>query len=313
MTIFITGYTGFLGQHLMKALEGTQTRTVGLRRDVLGDGCRWNPDVMSQGDLSCPEKLARILSQYEVDTVVHLAAQTDVRIAYAEPLSTWESNTRGTWNLMEACRTQKVKRVIVASTDKCYGWTEPPYKESDPVRASGQYETSKACADLIAQSYEKTYGMSIAVTRAGNYYGPGRYNWATLIPGTIKSIIEGKRPVLRTDGTFRRDFMHIDDGVSAYMALLNSTATGPFNFGTGDPIMVIDVVKKICEMMDWKDGIEIIPTAKGEIVDQYLDTTRALNELGWSPRVKFEDGLRSTIEWYREWFRKDKAETYPAD
>lgn len=301
---FVTGAAGYLGKHLCKAMLAELWEVCALVRDRHREA--WpegvNASSLVFGDLCDAPLLARAISQYEPDVVIHLAAQTDVRIALAEPLSTWESNVRGTWNLMEACRTQKVNRVIVASTDKAYGWTPPPYKEADPVRASGCYETSKACADLIAQSYEKTYDISVSITRCGNFYGPGRYNWATLIPGTIKSVIEKKRPVLRTDGTFRRDFMYIDDGVSAYMALAKSDATGPFNFGTGEPLMVIDVVKKICEMMDWTDGIEIIPTAKGEIVDQYLDTTRARTELGWSPQVPFEEGLHRTIAWYRSFF-----------
>ncbi len=303
--VLVTGATGYLGKPLVLELMREAEIVVTFQRDnpltsfYVPDGAK---HFSVRGDLRDLQSVERPISQYEVDTVIHLAAQTDVRIAHAEPLSTWESNVRGTWHLMEACRTQKVKRVIVASTDKAYGWTPPPYKESDPLRASGMYETSKSCADLIAQSYAKTYGMSVSITRSGNYYGPGRYNWSTLIPGTIKSIIEKKRPVLRTDGTFRRDFMYIDDGVSAYMALAKSDATGPFNFGTGEPLMVIDVVKKICDMMEWKDGIEIIPTAKGEIVDQYLDTTRARTELGWSPQVPFEEGLHRTIAWYRRYF-----------
>lgn len=309
MNALVTGASGFLGKPLVMKLMETCELVVTFQRD--GQFVTWfgldgsARQVSVRGDITNIECLERVLSQYEIDTVFHLAAQTDVRIAHAEPLSTWDSNVRGTWNLMEACRTQKVKRIVVASTDKAYGWTPPPYKESDPLRASGIYETSKTCGDLIAQSYSMTYDMSVAITRCGNFYGPGRLNFATLIPGTIKSILEGKRPVLRTDGTFRRDFMHISDGVSAYMALSKYDVRGAFNFGTGEPHMVIDVVNLICELMDWKGGVEIIPTAKGEIVDQYLDTARAVSELGWSPKVKFVDGLRNTIEWYRGWFRKD--------
>ena len=299
MKAFITGYTGFLGQHLMRMLKGEYT--VGLRRDVLGAGVSENPTVMVQGHLADAKRIERILSQYEIDTVFHLAAQTDVRIAHAEPLSTWESNVRGTWNLLEACRRQGVKRIIVASTDKAYGWTPPPYRETDAVRASGMYETSKTLADLCAQSYEKTYGMNVAITRCGNFYGPGRINWATLIPGTIKSIIERQKPVLRTDGSFRRDFMHVEDGARAYLMLATATPPphGAFNFGTGTPMRVIDVVQDICAEMDWEGGITIIPTEKGEIVDQYLDTTRAQRELGWEPRIDWKKGLRDTILWYR--------------
>mgnify|MGYP001559402101 CR=1 FL=1 len=300
MRILVTGATGFIGSHLSSSLDSLGHDIITIERDTVKNafGSIYITAGV-KGDLVNLETVERAISDYEVSCVIHLAAQTDVRIAYKDPLSTFESNIKGTWNVLEACRRQNVGRVIVASSDKSYGWTPPPYKESDPVRASGVYETSKTCADLLAQSYAKTYGMSIAITRCGNFYGPGRLNWETLIPGTIKSIIEGKKPVLRSDGKFRRDFLHVEDGVSAYTALVNSKLDGPFNFGWAKPIEVIEVVNIICKEMKWTGGIDIIPTAKNEIVDQYLDITRAKEELKWAPKIEFEDGIRSTINWYK--------------
>lgn len=310
MNALVTGSGGFLGSYLSRALVGKAQKLVLLKRDqTMEINLPWphppNGHEISivKGDLSDPSHLERILSQYEINTVFHLAAQTAVGVAAQDPLGTWRSNVEGTWNMLEASRRQKVSRVIVASSDKCYGHTPPPYKEDHPVRASAVYETSKTCADLISQSYEQTFDMNIAITRCGNFYGPGRLNWSTLIPGTIRSIIEGRRPVLRSNGLFRRDFLYIDDGVGAYLKLAESNVRGPFNFGTGRPQRVIDVVNMICEKMGWKDGIQIIETAQNEIVDQYLDTGKARAELNWSPKVSFEDGIAKTIKWYRTFLK----------
>jgi CDP-glucose 4,6-dehydratase len=296
----VTGSTGFLGGHLTGALNKAGHGVVGIERDDHVSPVGFSAQITARGDVTNLHFMERVLSDYQVECVIHLAAQTAVGTAMAEPVNTFKSNIEGTWTVLEACRRQKVKRVIVAATDKVYGWTPPPYKESDAVRATWPYETSKACADLLAQCYEKSYGMNVAVTRCGNFYGPGRTNWSTLIPGTIKSILEGKKPVLRSDGTFKRDFLFIDDAVSAYLALVASDVTGPFNFGTGEPSRVVDVVNLVCELMGWKDGITIIDEAKKEIVDQYLDCTKARDVLGWTATYNIREGLTRTIPWYVE-------------
>lgn len=310
MNALVTGSGGFLGSYLSRALVGKVEKLVLLKRDqTMEINLPWpnlpNGHEISivRGDLSDSSHLERILSQYEINTIFHLAAQTAVGVAGQDPLGTWRSNVEGTWNLLEASRRQKVSRVIVASSDKCYGHTPPPYREDNAVRASGIYETSKTCADLVSQSYEQTFDMNIAITRCGNFYGPGRLNWSTLIPGTIRSILRGERPVLRSNGVFRRDFLYIDDGVDAYLKLMESGARGAFNFGTGEPKQVIDVVKTICNMMEWSGGIQIIDQAQHEIVDQYLDTEKARSELNWSPKVSFEDGIAKTIQWYRTFLK----------
>lgn len=313
MNALVTGSGGFLGSYLSRALVGRAEKIVLLKRDqTMEINLPW-PDLPNgheisviRGDLSDSSHLERILSQYEINTIFHLAAQTAVGVATQDPIGTWRSNVEGTWNLLEAARRQSVSRVIVASSDKCYGHTPPPYKEDHPVRASAVYETSKTCADLIAQCYDKTFDISVAITRCGNFYGPGRLNWTTLIPGTIRSILLGNKPVLRSNGLFRRDFLYIADGVDAYLKLAMSHVRGPFNFGTGQPQRVIDVVNMICEMMKWAGGVEIIEMAQNEIVDQYLDTTKAEKELGWKPQVSFEEGMKTTIDWYRSYFRKRK-------
>ena len=304
MNICVTGSTGFLGGHLTGALNRAGHGVVAIERDVPKKPVGFYAGVTARGDVTNLHFMERVIADYAIECVVHLAAQTAVGTAMKEPASTFRANIEGTWTVLEACRRQNVKRVIVASTDKAYGWTPPPYKESDPVRATWPYETSKACADLIAQCYEKSYGMSIAVTRCGNFYGPGRTNWSTLIPMTIKNILEGKKPVLRSDGTFKRDFLFIDDAVDAYLRLIASDFKGPMNFGTGEPSRVIDVVNLICELMGWTGGVTIIDEAKNEIVDQYLDCTKAREKLGWTAKIQIREGLERTIPWYRSYLEK---------
>lgn len=291
MRILIVGFTSFVASHLTAALKRRFERKC-QDYEIVGIG---RPDRVEQAIRGA-------------DVVYHLAAQTEVGRAVKDPAETFEGNIGGTWRVLDACRKYAPQaRIIVASSDKCYGWTPPPYREEDPVRATAPYETSKACADLIAQTYQKTYGMDIAITRFGNFYGPGRLNWTTLIPGTIKSIFEGKKPVLRTDGTFRRDFLFIEDGVEAYVKLaFHSQAKGAYNFGTGKPNRVIDVVEEICRQMGWKDGITIIEDSKNEIVDQYLDCSKAERDLQWKASHTLEEGLAKTIPWYVAYLGGDR-------
>lgn len=273
---------------------------VGLVRDRVTSNVRHLslPSATVFGDLN---QVERILAEYEVDTVFHLAAQTQVSTAVADPVGTLEANVRGTWQVLEACRRQKVQHVIVASTDKVYGDGPAPYFESQPLLPGGIYGTSKLAADVIAQAYAREFSMAVAITRCGNLYGPGHTNWSTLIPGTIKSVLRGERPRLRSTGGPRRDFLFVEDAVDGYLALAEARAVGAFNFGTGVGTSVREVVDKILIAMNRTEAPVIDPVIGGavEIDEQVLDWTRARQVLGWEPKHTLADGLKKTIEWYR--------------
>lgn len=292
MRAFITGATGFLGSNLADTIK---CPVVSLVRD---QGTIIPKSTTCYGDLSDLPRLERILAEYQIDTVFHLAAQTEVGTAVRDPIGTWETNIRGTWNMLEACRRQKVKRIIVSSSDKAYGRTEPPYLEDLPLRPDRPYETSKACVDLISRTYAATYGMSIAVTRCTNLYGPGCLTLSTLIPNTIRRILRGERPIIRNCGRMKRDWLYIGDAVEAYLQLASSEYVGAMNFGTGEAVTVADTVKLILELMD--SDLEPIDEKDlhGEIVDQWTDASLAFRELGWAPCMNLRDGLDRTIDWY---------------
>jgi len=246
------------------------------------------------------EQVERAIAEYEIDTVVHLAAQTQVSTAVRDPRGTWNANVFGTVQVLEACRQLGVKRIIVASSDKVYGDGVVPYVEPQPIEVGGIYATSKACADLIAQSYAREFRMPIAITRCGNLFGPEHTNWSTLIPGTIRSLLRGERPRLRSTGGPKRDFLYVEDAVAGYLRLLDGGKTGPFNFGTGRGRSALEVVREILKQM----GSTLDPIIDGaskavEIEEQVLDCSKAANFLDWRPRHTFEEGLAKTIEWYR--------------
>lgn len=294
---FVTGATGFLGQHLCRALKDRCEVVVGLERDRVPS--RTFEGVAVAGDLADVALIERVLAEYEIDTVFHLAAQTQVSTAEADPAGTIAANVVGTANVLEACRRQGVRRVVVASSDKCYGDGPVPYRESQPLRAHGVYATSKACGDLLAQSYARDFGMSVAVTRCANLYGPGHENYSTLIPGTIREALAGRNPIIRSDGSPRRDFLHVSDAVRGYLALAESTEVGAYNFGTGSPHTVLEVVREVLAAV----GLDIPPIvlggAKGEIKDQWLDSSRALVDLDWEALISLKNGLTDTVLWYR--------------
>jgi CDP-glucose 4,6-dehydratase len=265
-----------------------------------------------RGDVTDGALLERLLGEYEVDTVFHLAAQAIVSIANRNPISTFETNVRGTWLLLEACRrSPRVRQIVMASSDKAYG-TAPklPYTEDTPLNGEHPYDVSKSCADLIAKSYGKTYDLPVAITRCGNFYGGGDLNWNRVVPGTIRSLYRGASPVIRSDGSYVRDYIHVEDGAAAYMLLAERLAENPalrgraFNFSTEERYTVLELVLKISERM----GIDLAPTvlseAHGEIIEQSLDATRAKKELGWAPSMGLEQGLDKTIAWYREFFAR---------
>jgi CDP-glucose 4,6-dehydratase len=253
-----------------------------------------------------------VLNEHEVAEVFHLGAQTIVGTANRSPLGTWEANVRGTWCLLEACRTLgNVQRIVVASSDKAYGsHHELPYREGSPLRPIHPYDVSKAAADMIARSYAHQYGMPVAVTRLANVYGPGDLNWSRIVPDTARALARGERPVIRSDGTPERDYLYVDDAVDAYLAVaasLDRPEMGgrAWNAGWGRPVPVLHMVRTLIDV----SGVEVEPEVRGEGVPhgeidrQYLDSTAIRAELGWEPKWDLERGLRASWEWYERLLR----------
>mgnify|MGYP006287355381 FL=1 len=310
--VFVTGCTGILGSWLTIALVDAGAAVTGLIRDEVPfshlrqSGYQDRIRVV-HGDVTSYELIERALNEYEIDTVFHLAAQTIVTIANRAPLSTFETNIKGTWTLLEAARrAPRTERIIIASSDKAYGAHEElPYTEEAMLRGCHPYDVSKACADRIAQAYAVTYDAPVTVTRCANLYGGGDLNWSRLIPGTMRSVIRGQRPVIRSDGTLVRDYLYIPDAVDGYLLLAErmdeSGIVGQaFNFGMDEPKSVMEVVQAIIDVSD-QPTLEprVLGTARNEIQAQYLDSSKAGRLLGWEPRHSLRDGLRKTLSWYR--------------
>jgi CDP-glucose 4,6-dehydratase len=261
-----------------------------------------------RGDVRDQGGMERALGEYEIDTVIHLAAQTIVGIANRNPVSTFETNVAGTWSLLEACRrSPAVKQIVVASSDKAYGEHEElPYTEDAPLRGRHPYDASKSCADIIAQTYAHTYGLPVAVTRCGNFYGGGDLNWNRIVPGTIRSALRGQRPVIRSDGDYVRDYFYAEDGALVNMILAERLASDrslggeAFNFSNEIQVTVAEIVRRILALMGSQLEPDIRGEATNEIRHQYLSAEKARRALGWRPRFTLEEGLRSTIGWYTE-------------
>lgn len=311
--VFITGCTGFIGYWLAEELLNRRATVTGLVRDVVprsnfcrcGLGERINT---VSGTLQDYFLLERALNEYEVDTVFHLGAQTQVGVGNRSPLATFETNIRGTWNLLEACRVNSdtVQRVIVASSDKAYGDQEVlPYTESAPLQGRHPYDVSKSCTDLIASTYFHTYGLPVCITRCGNIFGPGDLNVNRLIPGTILSVLRETPVVIRSDGTMRRDFLYVKDAVGAYLLLAEKCdelrlGGESFNFSNGCHISVIEMTNLILRTMGCPDHpVEIRNEARGEISDQYLSMEKAKRVLGWEPQYELDRAIAETAESYR--------------
>jgi CDP-glucose 4,6-dehydratase len=285
---------------------------VALRRDVEPDSLFRTSGVeercaIALADLTDLDGLLRVLNEHEVSDVVHLGAQTIVGTADRSPLGTWDANVRGTYTLLEACRTLgTVRRVVVASSDKAYGsHDELPYREDFALRPQHPYDVSKACADLIARSYAHSYGLPLAVTRLANVYGPGDLNWSRIVPDTARALVRGKRPIVRSDGTAERDYLYVEDAVEAYLAVAASLdrpelSGRAWNAGWGKPVQVLDVVRTLISVSgrDVEPDIRGEGNPPGEIASQYLDSSAIRTELGWEPRWELERGLRETWEWY---------------
>lgn len=315
--VLITGCSGFLGSCLTKLLTDSGANVTGLIRDFTPKSALFrNKDLkinLVSGSLEDIDVLERTIGEYEIDTVFHIAAQAIVGIANRNPISTFNANIMGTWNLLEACRrSPMVKNIIIASSDKAYGDQEVlPYNENMPLQGSHPYDVSKSCADLIAQTYYKTYGLPVCITRCGNLFGGGDLNFNRIVPQTIESILNNESPIIRSDGTFIRDYIYVEDAALAYILLAEKMEElniygEAFNFSNEVRLTVLDLVNMILMQMDSKLKPTILNQGSHEIKNQYLSAKKAKDILGWEPQYDVEQGLSKTIEWYREYFTNNK-------
>jgi len=309
---FITGATGFLGSWLLDRLLEEGADAVALVRDHTPRSVAVEKGLLSQATVvrGCVEDfsfLRRSISEYSIDTIFHLAAQPLVGVARIDPLTTFEVNVRGTWNLLEAARQANVRQVIIASSDKAYGPNDRlPYTESHPLQGRFPYDVSKSCADLIAQAYAATYGLPVCILRCANLFGGGDLNASRVIPGAIQATLKGERFVIRSDGKFVRDYLYVQDAVDAYLLAAESLAADrslageAFNCGLGVRLTVLELVDEVLRIMGRTDLRPIVLGQAGaEIREQFLSSEKAGAQLGWSARHNMQDGLRETIEWYR--------------
>ena len=314
--VFVTGATGLVGGWVVRQLLDRGADVVCLVRD-------WIPrsEVVAErlidrvrvvrGDVRHQQVMERALGEYEIATVLHLAAQTTVQVANRNPVSTLDTNIRGTWALLEACRrTPTVQQIVIASSDKAYGDQDVlPYKEDAPVMGRHPYDVSKSCTDLLSQMYAYSYELPVAITRCGNFFGGGDLNWNRLVPGTIRSVVRGERPIIRSDGLFTRDYLYVEDGAWAYLLLAEQMAARPelrgevFNFSYEIRMTVLELVTKLLAAMGSALEPDVRNEVSNEIRDQYLDATKAKTMLGWTPRFTFDSGLAATVDWYKEYFR----------
>jgi CDP-glucose 4,6-dehydratase len=310
---FVTGATGLLGGWLVQGLVDAGADVICLVRDWVPQAQLSRASLVDRvtvvrGDVRDQALLERVLGEYEIDTVMHLAAQTIVPIANRNPVSTFETNVGGTWALLEACRrSPRVRQIVVASSDKAYGHQEQlPYDESTPLEGRHPYDVSKSCADLIALSYAATYDLPVSTTRCGNFYGGGDLNWNRIVPGTIRSVLRGERPVIRSDGKYVRDYFYVEDGAAAYMLLAERMGGDPalrghgYNFSNEIQVTVLELVERILHVMGSSLTPDVLGEANNEIRHQYLSADKARRMLGWSPSFDLDRGLARTIDWYRD-------------
>ncbi len=312
--VLVTGATGLVGSWLTKRLVAAHAEVVCLVRDwvpqsELVRGGTIERVKVVRGEVQDQALLERTLGEYEIATVFHLAAQTIVGVANQNPVGTFVSNIGGTWSVLEACRRSPgVKQIVVASSDKAYG-DQPvlPYDETTPLQGRHPYDVSKSCADLIAASYAHSYKLPVCITRCGNFYGGGDLNWNRIVPGTIRAVLRGERPVLRSDGSFIRDYFYVEDGAAAYLHLAEKMAENPalageaFNFSNEIQLTVLELVGRILTVMGSDLRPDIQGTAKNEILHQYLSAEKARRMLDWKPAYTLDSALASTVTWYREY------------
>lgn len=316
--VFVTGATGVVGAWLVKELLARGASVVALVQDADPQSELYRSGDIQRisvvnGALEDFGTLERAVNLHEIDTVLHLGAQTIVGVAHRSPLPTFEANIRGTYHLLEVCRLHKdrVKQVVIASSDKAYGeQADLPYREEMPLNGRHPYEVSKSCADLLAQSYHHTYGLPVAIARCGNVYGGGDLNWSRIVPGTIRSLQAGERPIIRSDGRFVRDYIYVKDVARAYIRLAECLGDGTvrgaaFNFSTEQPLTVLDLVHRIRKLMRCEQiEPDIRDRAEGEIRSQHLSAVKARKILGWEPEFDLDTALRETITWYRDFLAR---------
>ena len=314
--VLVTGATGMVGSWLCRALVDLGAHVVTLIRDADPQSELLRSKTIEEtsvvnGRLESYGDVERAVNEHDVDTIFHLGAQTIVGTAHRSPMQTFEANIQGTWNVLEAARVHSslVRRVLIASSDKAYG-AQPvlPYTETMSLTGTAPYEVSKSCTDLISASYHETYGLPVAIARCGNIFGGGDLNWSRIVPGTIRSLLRGEQPVLRSDGTFLRDYLHVDDVVDAYLVLAEALDTEgiagqAFNFSDESPLSVMQIYEAVCQAVG-AAGTEplVLGTAVGEIKDQYLSSAKAKDVLGWEAKLGLRDGLDRTVGWYRDLF-----------
>ncbi|MBI5616670.1 MAG: GDP-mannose 4,6-dehydratase [Gammaproteobacteria bacterium] len=311
--VLVTGCTGLLGSWLTRALVEAGAHVIGLVRDSTPDSALVRSGIIGRvtvahGALEDFFAVNRVIAEYEIDAVFHLAAQAIVGVANRNPLSTFEANIRGTWHILEACRLNPtVKRIVVASSDKAYGDQDDlPYDETFPLQGRHPYDVSKSCADLIAATYHQTYGSPVAITRCGNLFGGGDLHFNRIIPGTIRSALQGERPVIRSDGSPLRDYVYVADAVDAYLRLaraLDDPAVHgeAVNLGTARPLSVLEITNQILRLMGREDLAPLVLNeARAEIRHQYLSSDKARRILGWEPAASLDAALTETIAWYRK-------------
>lgn len=312
--VLVTGAYGFLAGHLIEELLQRGAEVTGVVRDRPADSYlqRTGLDTritLAPGDIGDLENMRRVINEHEAEVVFHLAAQAIVGLANRSPYSTLESNIRGTYTVLEACRelheSRPFRSIVVASSDKAYGdQPELPYREDAPLLGLHPYDCSKSCADLIARMYAKTYQLPVGVTRCANLYGPGDPNLSRIVPATMISLLRGERPVIRSDGSPLRDYIFVKDAVAGYLKLAEGIEQGvaagkAYNIGTGVPVSVLEMVNEIIAITGSDLTPEIHDEVKAEITHQYLDATRAREELGWQAETTLAEGLKATLHWYR--------------
>ncbi|MEW6087936.1 MAG: GDP-mannose 4,6-dehydratase [bacterium] len=312
--ILVTGYEGFLGSNLTKWLLNNKARIIGIDIDVRRDKTiltenDYDKITVIKGNISDFDFLKEIISKYKIEIIFHLAAEAIVERALKDPLKTFSSNIEGTWNILEACRQYgKVGTIIIASSDKAYGSHKKlPYKEDAPLIGNHPYDVSKSCADLIAYAYYHTYNLPVAVTRCGNIYGPGDFNFSRIIPDAIRCLITGETLLIRSDGRFTRDYVYVDDIVNGYVMLAEKMKKKKlqgevFNFSDENPLAVIKLLEIISALTKQKLNYRVLNKAKYEIKDQFLDSSKARRLLGWKPKYTLKEGFKETIEWYKRYF-----------
>jgi CDP-glucose 4,6-dehydratase len=309
--ILITGITGFLGQNLAHKLTSIGAHVVGIVRDERQYFSSRGITVV-RGSIEDHRLMKRIVDQYSIQICIHLAAQSIVSFAYTYPSETFETNIKGTWSVLDACRLGKhIEALLVASTDKVYGDQEVlPYTEDQDLSAIYPYDVSKVCEELLTTSFYKTYDVPVGITRCTNLFGPMDFNFSRIVPGTIMSILQGEAPVIRSTGKMLRDYMYVEDAVDGYIHLAkavkdNEVCGEAFNFGTGHPITAIDLVEKIIQLSDTSLTCRVLGQESGyEIKDQFMDSKKAEQLIQWQPRYSLDQGLNKTIQWYRQWYNQ---------